>query len=101
MRRWCATRQGVMGEPIVASMTTMDLNLARTLVAVVEHGSLTAAARALALPKSSVSRALARLEADLAARLVDRSTRRLVITPAGRAFYEGARSALTALEEAE
>src|SRR5579872_4798023 len=89
-----APRQGLRGEPIVATLTTMDMNLARTFVSVVDAGSLTAAARATSLPKSSVSRALARLESDLGARLVDRSTRHLTITPAGRAYYDGAKAAL-------
>ena len=51
----------------------MDLNLAAVFVRVVEAGSFTAAAAALGLPKSSVSRAVARLEAELGVRLLQKT----------------------------
>lgn len=57
---------------------------------VVSHGSFTAAAHALNRPKSSVSAAVMRLEAALNARLLDRSTRRLRVTEAGAALFNGA-----------
>lgn len=68
---------------------------------VVETGSFTAAARALGLPKSSTSRGVAALERALHAQLLQRTTRELKLTDAGRTFYERARGAMAALEEAQ
>lgn len=79
---------------------TVDLNLIATFVRVMDTGSFTAAARALGLPKSSVSRRVSALETTLRVRLVQRSTRSLVLTEAGRVYYERARVALGGLNEA-
>lgn len=54
---------------------------------VIDQGGFTAAARALDRPKSSVSAAVARLEASLNARLLERTTRRLRLTEAGESIY--------------
>jgi DNA-binding transcriptional LysR family regulator len=80
---------------------TMDLNLVATFVRVVELGSFTAAAAALALPKSSVSRRVSGLEKTLRVQLLQRSTRRLALTEAGRAYFERARAALGGLADAQ
>jgi DNA-binding transcriptional LysR family regulator len=64
------------------------------LVAVIDHGSLSAAARRLRRSPPAVTRALAALEDRVGARLVERSTRRLSVTEAGRAFAERARALL-------
>ncbi|MCD6681516.1 MAG: LysR family transcriptional regulator [Burkholderiaceae bacterium] len=58
------------------------------LCAVVEHGGLGAAARALGRPKSSLSLAVRRLEDNLSVRLVDRTKRRFDLTERGRTLYE-------------
>jgi DNA-binding transcriptional LysR family regulator len=79
---------------------TMDLNLVSTFVRVVESASFTAAARALALPTSSVSRRVSALEAELKVRLIQRSTRKLVLTEAGRLYFERARVSLGGLADA-
>ncbi|MCB9764217.1 MAG: LysR family transcriptional regulator [Alphaproteobacteria bacterium] len=71
------------------------------LVTVVEEGSLTAAARALGLPRPTLSRRLARLEERLGVRLVHRTTRRLSVTPAGEALYAKARLVVQVAREAE
>ena len=55
-------------------------------VQVVESGSFTAAAQALGLPKSTVSQQVARLEASLGVRLLQRSTRKLSLTAAGQLY---------------
>jgi DNA-binding transcriptional LysR family regulator len=81
-------------------MTTIDLGKIATFVRVVETESFTAAAEALGLPKSSVSRSVARLEEELGVRLLQRTTRRLGLTEAGAAFYQSVRSALSAVDEA-
>lgn len=79
----------------------MDLNRAATFVKVVEEGGFTAAARALALPKSSVSRSVALFEEELGVLLLRRSTRRVELTEAGRLFYDRASHALAGLEDAQ
>lgn len=81
-------------------MTTVDPVKIAAFVRVVEAESFTAAAQQLGLPKSSVSRSVARLEEELGVRLLQRTTRRLHLTEAGSTFYHKARAALAALEEA-
>jgi DNA-binding transcriptional LysR family regulator len=66
----------------------MDLNHLGVFVAVAETLGISAAARRLRVPKSSVSRALARLEADLGVVLLRRTTRHVSLTTAGSAVYE-------------
>jgi DNA-binding transcriptional LysR family regulator len=78
----------------------MDYNDIPLFVRVVEAGSFSAAAAALATQKSTVSRNVARLEQDLGVRLLQRTTRKLVLTEAGRAFYERVRATVSALDEA-
>jgi DNA-binding transcriptional LysR family regulator len=79
----------------------MDLNRISVFVRVVEAGTFTAAAAALGVRKSSVSRSVAALEASLGIRLLQRTSRKLSLTDAGRAYYERARDSLAGLEEAE
>jgi DNA-binding transcriptional LysR family regulator len=78
----------------------MDLNRATTFVRVVETGGFTRAAESLRLPPSSVSRSVAKLEDDLGVTLLERTTRKIALTDAGKAFFERAREALAGLEEA-
>jgi DNA-binding transcriptional LysR family regulator len=66
----------------------MDLNLLTTFEAVARTASFSAAAKELRLPKSSVSRGIARLEADLGVQLVFRTTRRVSLSAAGTALYD-------------
>lgn len=54
---------------------------------VVDHGGFSAAARALERPKSSLSASVARLEAELGTRLLQRTTRQLRLTEAGESLY--------------
>ena len=60
-------------------------------VAVVAEGSISAAARVLELPRSTLSRRISGLEAELGVRLLHRSTSRLVLTEAGRELNRRAR----------
>src|SRR5215207_9669134 len=85
---------------LVASLTTMDLNLVTAFVRVVEQQSFTGAAKALNLPKSSVSRRVTELEEELGVQLLHRTTRKLALTEAGRSYYEQAERALTELNAA-
>lgn len=70
-------------------------------VRVVETESFSAAARALKMTPSAVSKLIARLENRLGARLVRRSTRRLQVTPEGNAFYESGVRILADIAAAE
>lgn len=60
-------------------------------VEVVRHGSFTAAASTLGMPKSTVSKRVAELEDRLGTRLLQRTTRRLKLTPAGTEYFERSR----------
>jgi DNA-binding transcriptional LysR family regulator len=79
----------------------MDLNEIVVFAKVVETGSFTAAAQALGLPKSTVSRKLAQLEERLDARLLQRTTRKLRLTDVGRAYYERCAQIVADLAAAE
>lgn len=70
----------------------------RIYVAVIDSGGVNAAAAALGIAKSAVSRRLRELEERLGATLVKRSTRSFEPTPAGRRYYEGARAILKSME---
>jgi DNA-binding transcriptional LysR family regulator len=78
----------------------LDLNQIATLVAVVEAQSFTVAARRLAVPVSTVSRSVSRLEAELGVRLIERTTRALRLTDAGRSYHERVKGTVTELAEA-
>lgn len=79
----------------------LDLTDLRIFARIADTGSLSAAARALGVPKSSVSRSLARIEQETGARLVERSTRRLALTDAGLLLQRHARRILDDVGEAE
>ncbi|RDS86457.1 LysR substrate-binding domain-containing protein [Dyella psychrodurans] len=92
-------------------MTTLpgamqDLNDLYFFAAVVEHGGFSSAGRALGVPKSRLSKRIAQLEDRLGVRLLQRTTRRFVVTEVGERFYghcravlEEARAAQDAVEE--
>jgi len=73
----------------------------RTLVAAIDGGSLSAASRALGVPLPTVSRRVSELEAHLRAQLVVRTSRKLMLTDAGRDFVAVSRRVLDELDEAE
>lgn len=70
-------------------------------VAVVDAGSLSAAAQRLRLSQPTVSRQLSALEARLGARLLERTTRQMRLTAAGRAYYERSAALIALAREAE
>src|SRR6267154_3579973 len=70
-------------------------------VRAVELGGFSLAARALRMTPSAVSKLVARLERRLGARLINRSTRKLLLTSEGQAFLERAHRVLADLDEAE
>jgi DNA-binding transcriptional LysR family regulator len=71
------------------------------LLAVVEAGSLSAAARRLGAPLATVSRKVSDLETHLRTRLLNRSSRRITLTDAGRSYVEACKRILEDVEEAE
>ena len=74
---------------------------ARVFAAVIEAGGFTAAADRLGLSRAATSKQVLQLEERLGARLLDRTTRRVSATDAGRRFYEQCRRILAELDEAE
>jgi DNA-binding transcriptional LysR family regulator len=85
-------------------MPRIDVNRSgemEAFVQVVERDGFSAAARALVMTPSAVSKLVARLEARLGVQLVHRSTRKLQLTPEGRQFYERSVRVLADLDEAE
>jgi DNA-binding transcriptional LysR family regulator len=70
------------------------------LDAVIESGGFSRAGDALGMSASGVSHAIARLEARLGVRLLDRTTRSIALTDEGRRFYERVRPSLEEIEEA-
>ena len=73
----------------------------RIFCQVMDSGSFTAAADQLGLSKQFVSRRLMQLEARLGVRLLNRSTRRLDVTPLGQTYYESAMRLLNDVEHME
>jgi len=83
-----------------------DLNDLYFFASVVEHGGFSAAGRSLGVPKSRLSKRIAQLEDRLGVRLLQRTTRRFVVTEVGERFYghcravlEEARAAQEAVDE--
>ena len=70
-------------------------------VQVVESGSFTGAAERLSLSRPVISKYVSRLEDRLGARLLNRTTRRLSLTEAGRVFFDRSREGLREIGEAE
>ncbi|MEE4110268.1 MAG: LysR substrate-binding domain-containing protein [Halieaceae bacterium] len=77
-----------------------DLNDVAVFVAVVDAGSFTRAAERLKVSRPAVSKQVSRLEESLGVRLLQRTTRRLSLTEAGRIFHAGASRGLEDLAEA-
>ena len=71
------------------------------LVSAVEAGSLSAASRRLGTPLATVSRKVSELEAYLGTRLLNRSSRRLTLTDAGRSYVAACKRILDDVGEAE
>ena len=82
-------------------MTNPPLELMQVFAAVVEADSFTLAADRLKLSKAAVSRHVSQLESRLGVRLLNRTTRRLSLTEAGRVFYEGCQRLLQEARAAE
>jgi len=81
-------------------MGTTDLSLLTLFLAVAETSSFSRAAERVGVPKSSVSRGIARLETDLGQQLFYRTTRQVTLTTAGTALYERSAPHVAALSQA-
>lgn len=68
---------------------------------IVDRGSFSAAARHLGVSKSFISKQISNLESRLGARLLQRTTRKLSLTHAGEAFYQGCRKMAEEYENTE
>lgn len=79
----------------------MDLNQMFLFVRVVQAGGFSAAARQLGVPKSTLSRKVSELEERLGARLLQRTTRKLGLTDAGRIYFDHAIRAVAEADDAE
>ena len=79
---------------------TADRDGIATFVEVIRRGSLAAAGRELEVPKSTVSRRLARLEGQLDVKLVHRDARKVTATPEGVRFYDAVVDAIDTLDTA-
>lgn len=83
-----------------ATVHCMDelLPLLPTLISVARTGSVSQSARVLGVPRSTVTRRLARIESAVGFAIVERSSRRFLLTRSGRRLVEGAVEALARLE---
>lgn len=91
-------RTSLRPQPLISAATQAE-HLA-SLIQIVDHGSLSAAARALGVPKSTLSRHLAQLEAALEAQVITRGAREVTLTEVGAQLVSEARGPLAALGEA-
>jgi DNA-binding transcriptional LysR family regulator len=78
-----------------------DLNDLYFFAAVVEHGGFSAAGRALGIPKSRLSKRVSQLEDRLGVRLLQRTTRRFVVTEVGERFHAHCRAVLEEAQAAQ
>ncbi|CAM4129399.1 LysR family transcriptional regulator [Stenotrophomonas lactitubi] len=85
----------------IADIRRCDLNDLFYFAMVVEHGGFSQAGRALAMPKSKLSRRIALLEERLGVRLIQRSTRRFSVTEIGQDYYRHCKAMLVEAEAAE
>src|SRR5262245_40022452 len=79
----------------------MDLNQMLVFARVARTGSFTTAAAELGMPKSTVSRKVSELEGRLKSRLLQRTTRKLSLTDAGRTYYDYCARIVAEAEDAE
>jgi len=86
-------------QPMTGAM--QDLNDLYFFAAVVENGGFSAAGRALGLPKSRLSKRVARLEERLGVRLLQRTTRQFVVTETGERFYTHCRAMIEEAQAAQ
>lgn len=77
----------------------MDIRHLQHLIAVADEGSFTKAARKVHIVQSGVSSSIKELEEEVGVRLIERTTRSVALTDAGKVFLQHARASLAAIEE--
>lgn len=82
-------------------METIEIELSRIFTKVVQHGGFSQAAEILKIQKSTVSKAVTRLEAITGTKLLIRTTRSHTLTEAGREFFEKCLEPIQILEDAQ
>ncbi len=82
-------------------METIEIELSRIFIKVVQHGGFSQAADILKIQKSTVSKAVTRLEKMTGTKLLLRTTRSHTLTAAGRLFYETCLEPIQILEDAQ
>lgn len=82
-------------------METIDLELTRIFVKVVQRGSFSGAGKALGIPKSTISKSISKLESVIGTQLLLRTTRSQSLTSAGRLYYETCLEPIQILEDAQ
>lgn len=92
---WTSPPQG----PEARHLNEIDFRQLRYFVAVAQEGQMTRAARRLQLAQPALSQAIARLEALLGVRLLERHPRGVTLTRAGAAFLEKAQATLAAMDD--
>jgi LysR family transcriptional regulator, regulator for bpeEF and oprC len=97
-RQWINTDPG---DYLLREASTIDLSSLQAFVTVVQAGSFTRAADALRSHKAQLSRVVSQLERRLGVRLLERSTRSLSLTEAGREFHQRSLGILAAVEDAQ
>src|ERR1700754_4193840 len=90
-----------MGQSAAKALKMRDLNELYFFAKVVDHGGFSAAAKQLGVPKSRLSRAIAHLESRLGMRLLNRTTRRVTLTEAGRLYHRHCRDLLASADAAD
>lgn len=78
----------------------MDTELIRIFVKIVQQGSFSKASEVLHMPKSTISKAISRLEKETATRILVRTTRSLTLTAAGKSLFESSAGAIQSIEDA-
>jgi DNA-binding transcriptional LysR family regulator len=78
----------------------MKLNYFRDMVAIVQHGSLRAAARHLGMPQPALTRSIRALEQELGVVLFEREARGMTLTSLGRLFYQRASAVVNEVQRA-
>lgn len=96
-----ADAQGMPKRAVFKEKQVLDLNDFRYFVEVARKGGLSAAARSLGRPVSTIGHRIQRLEHDLGLTLFARTPRRVNLTPSGEAFLVHAVSTLERADEAE
>ena len=79
----------------------MEIELVHIFIKVIKYGGFSKAAVALGLPKSTVSKAVTRLENTTGTKLLIRTTRSQTLTAAGKAFYDSCVGPIQAIEDAQ